>query len=418
MVLHGPFPVPSRRAAQAGNTYRIAVVRQGTQIYFFRNGTLLNLGGTYFPYTIDSTPNAPFYLGSDAGGGHSWDGYLDEIRISDIARYTANYTPTALTYGYQPSGSIFTTPYDFGTDTEPGLLGMSAVVPANTSIVEKVRAASSATDESTNDANFSSFAPSSTPSRYQQFEIALSDNNPSGAVSPQVAWATAPPQNATISVASGGQAGTAMTASAAASDPGAATLSYGWTVAGTSEAFTGTGANFTFTPHDEGSYTASMVASDTSGGEKAAAPATIAVQGPTSTTVTASVDPSVYGQAVTFTATVAAGVPGADTPTGVVTFLDGSATLGTGTLGISNGVTSATLSTNGLAAGSHTITASYSGDANFTASVANALTQMVHRDATTSLIATSINPTVYGQPVTFTATVSASAPASGAPRGP
>ena len=278
--------------------------------------------------------------------------------------------------------------------------------------------ASSATDESTNDANFSSFAPSSTPSRYQQFEIALSDNNPSGAVSPQVAWATAPPQNATISVASGGQAGTAMTASAAASDPGAATLSYGWTVAGTSEAFTGTDANFTFTPHDEGSYTASMVASDTSGGEKAAAPATIAVQGPTSTTVTASVDPSVYGQAVTFTGTVAAGVPGADTPTGVVTFLDGSATLGTGTLGISNGVTSATLSTNGLAAGSHTITASYSGDANFTASVANALTQMVHRDATTSLIATSINPTVYGQPVTFTATVSATLRPPARRRGP
>ena len=43
-------------------------------------------------------------------------------------------------------------------------------------------------------------------------------------------------------------------------------------------------------------------------------------------------NPSVFGQAVTLTATVSAVVPASGTPTGSVTFLDGSITLGTATL--------------------------------------------------------------------------------------
>ena len=62
--------------------------------------------------------------------------------------------------------------------------------------------------------------------------------------------------------------------------------------------------------------------------------------------------------ALTLTATVASGV---STPTGTVSFLDGSTSIGTGTL--SSGV--ATLSVSTLAVGSHSITATYSGDANF-----------------------------------------------------
>src|SRR5207249_12223372 len=42
--------------------------------------------------------------------------------------------------------------------------------------------------------------------------------------------------------------------------------------------------------------------------------------------------PSVYGQSVTFTATVTATAPGAGTPTGTATFKDGLTTIGTGTL--------------------------------------------------------------------------------------
>ncbi len=75
------------------------------------------------------------------------------------------------------------------------------------------------------------------------------------------------------------------------------------------------------------------------------------------------------GQSVTFTATLAAVSPGAGTSTGAVTFKDGSATLGTGTL--SGGV--ATFSTASLSVGSHSITAVYGGDTNFTTSTSSSL---------------------------------------------
>jgi hypothetical protein len=93
----------------------------------------------------------------------------------------------------------------------------------------------------------------------------------------------------------------------------------------------------------------------------------------TSTSLVSSANPSVYGQQVTFTATVAASPPGSGTPTGPVTFLDGSTPLGTGNL--SNGV--ATLSTSSLAAGAHAITAVYGGDANFLTSTSNTVNQTV-----------------------------------------
>jgi hypothetical protein len=89
------------------------------------------------------------------------------------------------------------------------------------------------------------------------------------------------------------------------------------------------------------------------------------------TSVSSSMNPSGLGQAVTFTATVKPATSG--TPTGTVTFKDGTTTLGTGTL--SGG--KATFTTSALALGSHSITASYGGDANFTASTSATLTQTV-----------------------------------------
>ncbi|WP_168195498.1 Ig-like domain repeat protein [Bradyrhizobium sp. NAS80.1] len=90
----------------------------------------------------------------------------------------------------------------------------------------------------------------------------------------------------------------------------------------------------------------------------------------TSTTLTSSLNPSGFGQAVTFTATVASS--GA-TPTGTVTFLDGGGAIGTGVL--AGGV--ATFVTSALSIGTHAITASFAGNGNFTTSASAALTQMV-----------------------------------------
>src|SRR5262249_58469792 len=75
----------------------------------------------------------------------------------------------------------------------------------------------------------------------------------------------------------------------------------------------------------------------------------------TRTTVVSSHNPSVFGQSVTFTATVAAVAPGSGTPTGTVTFKNGGTVLGSGTL-VSGKVA---FSTATLAPGAHPITMSY-----------------------------------------------------------
>ena len=136
-------------------------------------------------------------------------------------------------------------------------------------------------------------------------------------------------------------------------------------------------------------------------------------QAGTSTSLTSSADPSVFGQSVTFTATISVTSPGAGMPSGIVTFKDGSTSLGTGN--VAGGV--ATFATSSLTVANHPITAVYNGDANFLASTASALTQTVNRDSTTTAVASSLNPSVAGQSVTFTATVSASSPGSGTATG-
>ena len=136
-------------------------------------------------------------------------------------------------------------------------------------------------------------------------------------------------------------------------------------------------------------------------------------QASTATGLASSVDPSVYGQSVTFTAAVTASAPGSGTPAGQVTFYDGTTAIDTATL--SSG--SATFETSALAVGGHSITAQYAVSTDFAGSTSAAVTQTVNRDASTTAVASSANPSIYGQPVTFTTTLSAAAPGSGTPTG-
>ena len=127
----------------------------------------------------------------------------------------------------------------------------------------------------------------------------------------------------------------------------------------------------------------------------------------TSTGVTSSLNPSIYGQSATFTATVSPLGPGAGTPTGTVTFLDGGSTIGSGTL--SGGV--ATLTISSLLAGNHTITTTYTGDGSFNGS-AGSLTgnpQVVNKATPAFSLAPSANPTLVFSSLTFTATASSAA---------
>lgn len=125
------------------------------------------------------------------------------------------------------------------------------------------------------------------------------------------------------------------------------------------------------------------------------------VNAATSTTAaSSSLNPSNFGQSVTLGAVVSTSSGG--TPTGSVTWSDGSAALGTAALS-ANG--SAQLAISTLSVGAHSITAAYSGDPSFSASVSGALTQAVSHAPTTNLVTSSLNPSGYGQGVTFTATV-------------
>jgi hypothetical protein len=121
----------------------------------------------------------------------------------------------------------------------------------------------------------------------------------------------------------------------------------------------------------------------------------------TTTAIKSSVNPSTFGESATFTATVASS---GGTPTGTVTFKDGTTTLGGGAL--ASGVASFT--TSALSAGSHSITAAYDGAADFAPSTSPALRQTVNTATTTTAIKSSVNPSAYGQAVTFTATVASS----------
>jgi uncharacterized repeat protein (TIGR01451 family) len=136
-------------------------------------------------------------------------------------------------------------------------------------------------------------------------------------------------------------------------------------------------------------------------------------QGTTSMTLTTSKSPTVFGENVTFTATVSPNAPATTTATGTVQFLADNVAAG-GPVTLSGGI--AQFTTNSIAVGSHTIKANYQGDSNYTGSN-NTTAQVVNQDATTTNVTSSKNPSTAGQSVTFTATVAANSPGSGTPTG-
>ena len=92
----------------------------------------------------------------------------------------------------------------------------------------------------------------------------------------------------------------------------------------------------------------------------------------TTTTLGSAPDPSTVGQLVTFAATVTSST--GITPTGNVSFNEGSTTVGMGTL---SSIGKATFSTSTLSKGKHNIKAVYSGSSAFSGSTSAVLTQIV-----------------------------------------
>jgi hypothetical protein len=124
----------------------------------------------------------------------------------------------------------------------------------------------------------------------------------------------------------------------------------------------------------------------------------------TTTAVSSSVNPSDLNQSVTFTATVTSG---GETPTGTAQFKDNGTNLGPPAALNPGGV--AQLTTSALTAGTHTITADYSGDANFLGSSGTlAGGQVVRPQPSLSINDVSITEGDSGtKTMNFTATLSA-----------
>ncbi len=136
---------------------------------------------------------------------------------------------------------------------------------------------------------------------------------------------------------------------------------------------------------------------------------TVSVQSTTTTITSDNPDPSVRGQSITVTYTVAPQSSG--TPTGSVTVSDGvNSCVGT----VSAGSCNVALTT----VGNRTLTATYAGDANYTGSVSAGVAHTVNKaNTSTTITAESADPTTPGQTFTAFYTVGATAPGTGTPTG-
>ena len=135
----------------------------------------------------------------------------------------------------------------------------------------------------------------------------------------------------------------------------------------------------------------------------------LAGQAQTTTTLAANNNP-VYGSPVTLKASVTSA---SGAPTGSVNFYqkDGYNLVGVGTLSNKQ----ASIQVTGLGVGPHTYDVTYDGSGEFAVS-SGSVTFSVNKAPTTSVVTSGENPSTYGQPVTFTATVTSSAGA-GTPTG-
>jgi sugar lactone lactonase YvrE len=190
-----------------------------------------------------------------------------------------------------------------------------------------------------------------------------------GALSPTVTWNAGSGGSTTASY--GSALGALLNASASFNNttiPGS--FSYSTTIGGQTAAVTSTSL---LSP---GSYkiTALFTPTDATAYSSASASINYTVQPATPSLVMAASSSAVFtGSPVSFTVALT-GVQGAAIPTGSITFLDGSTPLGTATLDASG---SATLKVTLTTTGTHSVTASFTGDINYATGTSNALSAVI-----------------------------------------
>ena len=124
-------------------------------------------------------------------------------------------------------------------------------------------------------------------------------------------------------------------------------------------------------------------------------------------TLSGPANPVDAGTMASFTAALTS--PGVS-PTGTLALLDSSSTVATATIA---GAGSASFSTAALSIGTHTLTATYGGDANNSAATSASVTVVVRQANSNTLLITSANPLTLGNALTLTATITSDSPNAG-----
>ena len=176
----------------------------------------------------------------------------------------------------------------------------------------------------------------------------------------------------------------------------------GGTLLGTAPVINGS-ATLTTSALPVGTAPISTVTSSGATTNAATSPATTinVTKGVGTVSLSSSANPAAYNQAITFTAVANAGA------TGVVTFMEGSTVLGVGAI---NAAGIATLTTSSLAIGSHSVSAVFVGDTNYSAATSAVLVQVVSKVPTAITIGQSSTMQLTTTGVTFTANVTGPTP--------
>jgi hypothetical protein len=189
---------------------------------------------------------------------------------------------------------------------------------------------------------------------------------------------------------------------------GSVQFSDGTTILGTASVSASGAAIFTTSQLTAGTHTITAAYQPTGNFSATSATVTQVVNGVATTTqLTSSQNPATVGQSITFTATVTSAN---GSPTGSVTFTDGSVTLATVPLSSSG---NASFTTSSLSAGLHAINANFTPSGPFASSVAT-LSQTVNGQPTSTTVNVAPNPAAAFATLVLTSTVTAT---SGTPTG-
>jgi hypothetical protein len=144
---------------------------------------------------------------------------------------------------------------------------------------------------------------------------------------------------------------------------------------------------------------------------KASAPA--GKRASTQVALTSSANPAPHGSGGTLRATVKVVSTGGSSPTGTVTFMEGSKTLGAVTVSGN----SATYPLKAFTPGEHTVTAIYSGNEKDESSESSGFTETIAKASTQVALTSYANPAPHGSGGNLRATVKVVSPGSGTPTG-